>query len=117
MVKRRSHKLIRRVQAPYMYKVLMQQDWVTRHVSLASLSNDDQEMYCMMLKEFLSPAEALEGMYSGRRFYMLPRVIPLSNVPLRQTTRFWWCRLFRTFVKKPCRCHTHCMQQLPFWMR
>ncbi len=109
MVKRRSHKLIRRVQALYMYKVLMQQDWITRHVSLASLSNDGQEMYCMMLKEFLRLVEALEGMCSGRRFYMLPRVVPLSNVPLRQTTHFWWGRLFRRMVKCPAvAIHTVC---------
>ncbi len=81
-----------------MYKVLMQQDWVTRHVSLGNLSNNDQEMYCMMLQEFLSPAEALEGMSTGRRFYRLPVVIPMRYGPVRQMTL---CNLFQM----DCRCH------------
>ena len=100
MVKRRSHKLIRRVQAPYMYKVLMQQDWVTRHVSLGNLRNNDLEMYCMMQKDFLSPAEALHGTAAGRRSDRIHVLTPLGYAPLRPMTL---CRLFQ----KRCRCHRH----------
>ena len=88
----------RRVNAPYMYKVLMQQDWVTRHVSLRNLSINDQEIYCMMLQEFLSPCEALEGMSSGTRGYKLPKVMPMGNGPVRLMTL---CNLFQM----DCRCH------------
>ncbi len=82
-----------------MYKVLMQQDWLTRHVSLRNLSNNDHEVYCMMLQEFLSPCEALEGMSSGSRFHKLPKVMPMRNGgPVLQMTL---CNLFQM----DCRCH------------
>ena len=98
MVKRVSNKFMRRVNAPYMYKELMKQDWVTRHVSLGNLSNNDLEMYCMMLQEYLSPAAALEGIATGRRSYSIHVLISLGYAPLRQMTL---CKLFQ----KHCRCH------------
>ena len=100
MVKLVSDKCMRRVHAPYMYKELMKQDWVSRHVSLGNLRINDLEMYCMMQKDFLSPAEALHGTATGRRSYSIHVLIPLGYAPLRQMTL---CRLFQ----KRCRCHRH----------
>ena len=100
MVKRVSAKFMRRAHAPYMHTELMKQDWVSRHVSLGNLRNNDLEMYCMMQKDFLSPAEALHGIATGRRSYSIHVLIPLGYAPLRQMT-------LRKLFQKQCRCHKH----------
>ncbi len=68
MVKRVSDKCWRRDYSRYMYKELMKQDWVTRHVSLGNLMYNDRAMYCMMLQERLSSAEALQGKCKERKW-------------------------------------------------
>ena len=100
MVKRASDKVMMRVQSRCMYKELMKQDWVTRHVSLGNLMYNDPAMYCMMLHECLSPAEALQGRATGRRSYRIRTIIPLRYGSLRQMTL---CML----VHKNCRCQKH----------
>ena len=98
MVKLYSREVMRRAHAPYMYDELMKQDWVTRHVSLGNLMNNDFAMYCMMLNESLSPAEALQGRATGRRSYRIRTIIPLRYGSLRQMTL---CNL----VQMDCLCH------------
>ena len=91
-----SRELMRRVNAPYVYAELMKQDWVTRHVSLSNLRRADLDMYCYMLTNYLSPADALKGIATCRSSYSIHWLIPLGYVPLRRMTL---CKLF----KKPCR--------------
>ena len=83
-----------------MYNELMKQDWVTRHDSLRNLRRNDLEWYTCMLQEYLSPAEALKGIATGRQSYSIHVLIPLGYAPLRLMTL---CKLFR----KHCRCHNH----------
>ena len=91
-----SRELMRRVNAPYVYAELMKQDWVTRHVSLSYLRRADLEMYCYMLTNYLSPADALKGIATCRSSCSIHWLIPLGYVPLRRMTL---CKLFN----KPCR--------------
>ena len=100
MVKRASDKVMLRVQSRCIYKELMKQDWVTRHVSLHNLRINDLEMYLHMLTEYLSPAEALDGIATGRQSYSIHVLIPLGYAPLRRMTL---CKFFH----KHFRCHNH----------